>query len=479
VNQLTNRFNSGQGFEYDKAGNIIKDSSNGQVRNFIFNGDNKQVHVKDANNVAIGTYFYDGEGKRVKKTTASETTVFVYDGGGKLVAEYSTQQNSNPTVSYTATDPLGSPRVITDKNGNVISRRDFMPFGEELNANTATNRLETAKYNYGEDNIRKRFTGYEKDLETGLDFAEARYYNNKHGRFTAVDPLLASGKSANPQSFNRYIYVMNNPLRHTDPSGLQAGTPTGKWHVPVTADGSIDPSRSYSYILNGASTEGYSEITERNKRGELIGSRQGYDGDRFVMRFNPLGPRGYKNGVDIVLDIAFGPIGGEPYNQYGWDMIRTDEAQDSYNKTGLVVNSIEPIDVAILLSPMKGGAVGKGAMEMKVAEKETAAFVKELPASSSVSGSNLGKSLASEAQMSEAGGIIAGQGSKNAFRDAPRVAATYGGNAADWVKKSSSSYTAPVGKGAFEMRYFETHWVENMLSGTRVEFKTKFPLLDQ
>jgi RHS repeat-associated protein len=225
IDPLTNRFNLGQGFEYDKAGNIKKDTSTGITREFVFNGDNKQVHVKDANNVAIGTYFYDGEGKRVKKTTASETTIFVYDGGGKLVAEYSTATpTTSPTVSYTATDTLGSPRVITDKNGNVTSRRDFLPFGEELNANNATNRLDTQKYNYGEDGVRKRFTGYEKDLETGLDFAEARYYNNQHGRFTAVDPLLASGKSRNPQTFNRYVYVMNRPLLLTDPSGMQVGS---------------------------------------------------------------------------------------------------------------------------------------------------------------------------------------------------------------------------------------------------------------
>lgn len=69
----------------------------------------------------------------------------------------------------------------------------------------------------------KQFTGYQRDDETGLDFAEARYYNNKHGRFTAVDPLLASGKSANPQTFNRYVYTMNRPLILTDSTGLQAG----------------------------------------------------------------------------------------------------------------------------------------------------------------------------------------------------------------------------------------------------------------
>lgn len=73
--------------------------------------------------------------------------------------------------------------------------------------------------------MRQDFTGYQNDAETGLDFAEARMYENRHGRFTAVDPLLASGKSANPQTFNRYVYVMNNPLILIDPSGLQAGVP--------------------------------------------------------------------------------------------------------------------------------------------------------------------------------------------------------------------------------------------------------------
>jgi hypothetical protein len=179
VDPLTNRFVSTQDFGYDKTGNVIKDKVNGNVRNFIFNGDNKQVHVKDANNNPIGTYYYDGNGARVKKSVGNDTTIFVYDAAGTLIAEYSTETpTATPTTSYTTTDHLGSPRVITDKNGNVTSRRDFMPFGEELNAD-ATYRTPANKYSHnGSDNIRKRFTGYEKDLETNLDFAEARYYNN-------------------------------------------------------------------------------------------------------------------------------------------------------------------------------------------------------------------------------------------------------------------------------------------------------------
>ena len=63
-------------------------------------------------------------------------------------------------------------------------------------------------------------TGYEADAETGLNFAQARYQSSVQGRFTSADPLLASASVGNPQSFNRYTYVVNNPVNLTDPSGL-------------------------------------------------------------------------------------------------------------------------------------------------------------------------------------------------------------------------------------------------------------------
>jgi RHS repeat-associated protein len=226
IDAATNRFSANQGYIYDKNGNQTQDPTN-NGRQFIFNGENKQTQVKDANGNTIGTYFYDGEGKRVKKITNQETTIFVYDGIGKLIAEYSTQTPpQNPTTSYTITDQLDSPRVITNSLGDVISRRDFMPFGEELGPD-GQYRTTNQKYNTG-DNIRQRFTGYQKDTETELDFAEARMYENRHARFTAVDPLLASGRSANPQTFNRYVYVRNSPLISTDPSGLCGASINGK-----------------------------------------------------------------------------------------------------------------------------------------------------------------------------------------------------------------------------------------------------------
>ncbi len=161
----------------------------------------------------VGEYFYNGDGLRIKKVVPStgETTIFAYDASNRLVAEYSTiiEPPATAKTSYLTTDHLGSPRIITDALGDVTSRRDFMPFGEEI-----------LRAVYGSDSVRQKFTGYERDDETGLDFAEARYYYNNHGRFTAVDPLLASGKSADPQTFNRYAYTMNRPLILTDPTGL-------------------------------------------------------------------------------------------------------------------------------------------------------------------------------------------------------------------------------------------------------------------
>ncbi|HEX7275528.1 MAG TPA: RHS repeat-associated core domain-containing protein, partial [Nitrososphaeraceae archaeon] len=123
-----------------------------------------------------------------------------------------------PQTKYLTEDHLGTPRIITDATGQITARRDFLPFGEDLFAGVGS-RSTSLKYGATADDIRQKFTGYEKDKETNLDFAEARMYENRFGRFTTVDPLLASGKSANPQTFNRYVYVINNPLVFNDPSG--------------------------------------------------------------------------------------------------------------------------------------------------------------------------------------------------------------------------------------------------------------------
>jgi RHS repeat-associated protein len=68
--------------------------------------------------------------------------------------------------------------------------------------------------------FRSRYTGKERDTESGLDYFGARYYGSSMGRFMSPDPLLNSGRPDNPQTWNRYTYVLNNPLRNVDPTGL-------------------------------------------------------------------------------------------------------------------------------------------------------------------------------------------------------------------------------------------------------------------
>ncbi|MCV4690685.1 hypothetical protein OFC38_31525, partial [Escherichia coli] len=80
-------------------------------------------------------------------------------------------------------DHLGSPRINTDAGGAVIARHDYMPFGEEIYTVQRTQGL-----GYTADSVRQKFTAYERDNETDLDFAQARMYSNNHGRFTSVDP---------------------------------------------------------------------------------------------------------------------------------------------------------------------------------------------------------------------------------------------------------------------------------------------------
>jgi RHS repeat-associated protein len=146
-----------------------------------------------------------------------ETTLFVYDASGKVVAEYSTivTPPSEAKVSYLTTDNLGTPRINTDQNGNITARHDYYPFGEEIYTAQRTQGL-----GYVGDTVRQKFTSYERDIESNLDFAQARYYSNQHGRFTSVDPLMASARASNPKTWNRYTYALNNPLKYIDPDGM-------------------------------------------------------------------------------------------------------------------------------------------------------------------------------------------------------------------------------------------------------------------
>ncbi len=133
---------------------------------------------------------------------------------------------ANPTanVRWLVSDQLGTPRMVIDQTGSLsgVTRHDYLPFGEGVPGEAS---WRTGERGYGGDAVRQKFTGYERDAETGLDYAQARYFASGLGRFTGVDPLLASASAGAPQTWNRYTYALNNPLRLTDPSGMDPDEP--------------------------------------------------------------------------------------------------------------------------------------------------------------------------------------------------------------------------------------------------------------
>ncbi len=104
-------------------------------------------------------------------------------------------------------DALGSPALISDEDGNIVQKYLYEPFGTILASK-------------GPNDNHYTFTGKEYDLESGLFYFGARYYDPKIGRFITKD--IAGPDYENPQSLNRYIYVLNNPVKYIDPAGLKA-----------------------------------------------------------------------------------------------------------------------------------------------------------------------------------------------------------------------------------------------------------------
>jgi RHS repeat-associated protein len=134
---------------------------------------------------------------------------------------------SGEKVQWLVPDHLGTPRIILDQTGSLanVKRHDYLPFGEEMFAGTAGR---TVGQGYAADSVRQQFTSKERDIETGLDYFGARYYSSIQGRFTSVDPDndQAWQDLSNPQSWNAYSYVNNNPLRYIDPDGNALDDPS-------------------------------------------------------------------------------------------------------------------------------------------------------------------------------------------------------------------------------------------------------------
>jgi RHS repeat-associated protein len=209
--------NRRNGFSYDAAGNLTNDL--GQT--FTYDATGQQA---TASYMSV-QQSYDGDGLRVKKTENGTTRYYLRSSvlGGQVVAEMDTSGTwmrgyvyqggsllavQAGGVNWVHEDPVTKSKRVTDSLGNVVSATELDPWGGD------TNRSSNAAFQP------KKFTSYHRD-DNGSDEAMFRRYNRWHSRFDQPDPYDGSYTLTDPQSFNRYAYVQNDPVNHTDPSGLE------------------------------------------------------------------------------------------------------------------------------------------------------------------------------------------------------------------------------------------------------------------
>lgn len=219
-----NRLNSISGaanrsYGYDARGQITSDGS----RSFVWNAADQIASIP-----GVATYSYDGNGKRIKTVKASgevdyslyslsgdmfftdrssfDKTVVFLKMAGKPLVNVTLDSGSIDNTTYLHPDLLGSPRLATNESSNIAYSEHYSPYGERLN-------------NF---NSYIGYTGHVQDFDTGLVYAQARFYDPLIGRFLSIDQASFSDK--NPFTFNRYSYANNSPYRYVDPDGNQ---PTG------------------------------------------------------------------------------------------------------------------------------------------------------------------------------------------------------------------------------------------------------------
>jgi len=225
-NTATNRLSTG-GYAYDAAGNMTYD------------GFNSYTYDAEGNITAVtgntsATYVYNALNQRVRTVTSSATTEFVFNANGQRVSEwngttraqlkgkyywgglpvayYTTAGSGSAGAHFEHSDWLGTERMRTTYNSAnnptyaVEASYTSLPWGDAQTP--AANGSDAAHY-----------AQLDHDAETNTDHADFRQYSNAQGRWLSPDPYDGSYDGSNPQSMNRYVYSMNNPLSYVDPSG--------------------------------------------------------------------------------------------------------------------------------------------------------------------------------------------------------------------------------------------------------------------
>ncbi len=258
------------GRTYDESGNVIVDE---QQRPFQFDslniltrvGDRRMIY--DAADERIGTLIgwslarwtiRDLDGQIIREYKGEnqigvEGLDWYWEqdhirGAGQLLAGETQQWKppySPPTteivyggVRHYHLDHLGSVRMVTDSEGRSLSEHDYLPFGKTLT------RTYQEEYNWGNPHIDgMRFAGHWRDFlghlnvenHDYIDYMHARYYDPALGRFLSVDPGR-DWDMHQPQSWNMYSYVRNNPINTIDPTGKWGWSDFKNWVRQSRAD---------------------------------------------------------------------------------------------------------------------------------------------------------------------------------------------------------------------------------------------------
>jgi len=172
------------------------------------------------------TYSYDADGVRIEKSSGTMywpgssgevltetdlngniTEEYVYLDGGRIARV----DRPSGAIHYYFSDPLESASVITDASGNVQEQYFYYPYGGMMSSS-------------GSDPNHYKFTGKERDSESGLDYFGARHYSSGLGRFMVPDwaarpTSVPYADFGDPQSLNLYGYVRNEPIARADADG--------------------------------------------------------------------------------------------------------------------------------------------------------------------------------------------------------------------------------------------------------------------
>ena len=202
---------------FDKPDSIIRGSDSITFEYGPNRARYKRVDAETGNNPR--TTLYIGSVEIITRPDGKEERKRYIAGIAIETSEYESNGTRNSRVmEYLFKDHLGSLDVITDDEGVVDQELSFDAWGQRRNATNWNTLTGSALTDFDTSRTTRGFTGHEMLDKVGIVHMNGRIYDAKIGRFLQADPFVQ--EPDNTQNFNRYSYVLNNPLNATDPSGF-------------------------------------------------------------------------------------------------------------------------------------------------------------------------------------------------------------------------------------------------------------------